>query len=117
MLDGELARDAERAVAAHDDQPVEAHVAHGRRDELDPVDVVEGAATTGAQHGAAAGEHAPHRLDRERQRATLHDTVPGVREAHDLVAVVTFALADDGAEHGVEPGAVAPSGEHSDTHG
>ncbi len=42
--------------------------------------------------------------------------VPGVEEADHLVAVVAFGLAHDGADHGVESGAVASAGEHADSH-
>ena len=81
-----------------------------------PSGTIERAAATGADHGAAAREHAAHRLDRERDRASLAHTVPGVEEPEHLVAVVTLGLAHDGADHGVEPGAVASAGEHADPH-
>ena len=49
-------------------------------------------------------------------RAPLTYPVPRIEEAEHLVAVVAFGLANDGADHGVEPGAVAPAGEHADSH-
>ncbi len=42
--------------------------------------------------------------------------VPGVEEPEDLVAVDGLALADDGPDDGVEPGAIAASGQHTDSH-
>ena len=38
------------------------------------------------------------------------------RIADELVAVASDALADDRADHRVQPGAVAAAGEHSDPH-
>ena len=46
----------------------------------------------------------------------LERALPAVAEADELAAVHLDALADDGADDGVEPGAVAASGEHSDAH-
>ena len=85
-------------------------------DLVDAVGVVVGAPPLGAEHGAALGQRAAHDVDGERHRAALADAVPGVEEADDLVAVVALALAHDGAEHRVEPGAVAAAGQDPDTH-
>ena len=53
----------------------------------------------------------------EGHRAPLAHAVPRVEEADQLVAVDPLALADDGPDHGVEPGAVASAGEDPDSHG
>ncbi|GAA2724190.1 hypothetical protein GCM10010315_53350 [Streptomyces luteosporeus] len=37
-------------------------------------------------------------------------------QAHDLVAVVADRVVDDGPQDGVEAGAVAAGGEHTDAH-
>ena len=42
---------------------------------------------------------------------------PAVPEADELVAVLLHALADDGPDDRIEPGAVAAPGQHSDPHG
>ena len=60
------------------------------------------------------GQHAAERADVERHRRAAHDAVPGVDEPEDLVAVVRLALADDGADDGVQAGAVAASRHHTD---
>ena len=46
----------------------------------------------------------------------LDDTTPAVSEPDEVVPVDAFALADDGADHRVEPRAVATAGEHADPH-
>ena len=82
-----------------------------------PVGRVERAAPLGAEHGAAPRQRAAHRLDRQRHRPPLAHAVPGVEEADELVAVDALALAHDGADDGVQAGAVAATGEHADAHG
>ena len=82
----------------------------------DAVGVVVGASPLGAEHGAALGERAAHGVDGEGDGAPFAHAVPGVGEADDLVTVVALALAHDGAEHRVEPGAVASAGQDPDTH-
>ena len=77
---------------------------------------VERAAPLGAEHRAAARQRAAHRLDRQRHRAPLAHAVPRVEEADELVAVDPLALAHDGPDHGVQPGAVAAAGEDADSH-
>ncbi len=44
------------------------------------------------------------------------DAVPGVLEADDLVAVEALPFAHDGAQHRVQAGTIAATGEDSDTH-
>ena len=53
---------------------------------------------------------------RERHRLALDHAAPAVAEPDDLVAVLALALAHDGADHRVEPRAVAPAGQHADAH-
>ena len=46
----------------------------------------------------------------------LQRPAPAVAVADELVALDADALADDGADHRVQPGTVATAGEHSDAH-
>src|SRR5262249_1852268 len=110
------AGDRQAAVATDGDQAVEGLVGEDLLGPLWPVRVVEGAAPLGAEEGAAARQHPPQRADVEGHRALLQDAVPGVRAADDLVAVDGPALADDGADDGVAPGAVAAAGEDPHAH-
>ena len=57
------------------------------------------------------------RADGELDRLALDHAPPAVTEPDQLVAVHAFALADDGADHRVEPRTVAAAGEHPDAHG
>ena len=104
----QLAGDGQRAVAADDDQPVEPELGEGLLHPLDAVGVVVRAAPLGAEQRAASRQHPAQRADVELQVAPLEHTVPGVEEADDLVAVVDLALADDGADHRVQPGQSPP---------
>ena len=116
VLAVELAGDRQRSVPADDDQRLETHVGERRLDLLDAAWSIERTPASSPEHGAAAREHPAHRLDRERDGAPLTNAVPGVEESDHLVAVVAFGLAHDGADHGVESGAVASAGEHADSH-
>src|SRR6185312_2516603 len=71
----------------------------------------------GAEDGAAARQDAAHGGDVEPDGVTLQRTPPAVPEAGEVVAVLLYALADDAPDDGVEPGAVAASGQYSDPHG
>ena len=113
----QLAGDAQRAVAADDDEAVEAEVGERRPDVGDAVGRVERAAPLGAEHGAAPRQRTAHRLDRQRHRPPLEHPVPGVEEPDELVAVGALALAHDGPDDGVQAGAVPASREDSDAHG
>jgi hypothetical protein len=113
----QLAGDAERAVATDRRSAPSSPMSASWPGRVDTVGAVERAAASGAEHRAAAGQHAAHRLDGERQGAALHHAVPRIAEPDDLVAVLALALADDGAQHRVQAGAVAPTGQHSDSHG
>ena len=62
------------------------------------------------------GQDPAHLLDAELAGEALERALPAVAEADELEAVLLDALADDGADDGVEPGAVAASGEDSDSH-
>jgi hypothetical protein len=46
----------------------------------------------------------------------VHDAVPGIQEADDLIAVDHFAFSDDSADDSIEAGAISATGEDSDTH-
>ena len=56
------------------------------------------------------------RLDRQLVVLVLEHAAPAVAKADEGVAVDVDALADDRADDGIQPGAVAPSGEDSEAH-
>ena len=70
-----------------------------------------------AQRRPAAGQQTVDGGDVQRRRPVLEKAPPAVAEAEDLAAVVAGGGADDGSDHGVEAGAVAPAGEDTDAHG
>src|SRR5690606_20123636 len=113
----ELLGDAERVLAADGDQRVDA----GRRQVLlDAVDAtvdLERVCPGRAEDRAAARQDAPHGLDVQRHRLALKRPAPAGPEADELVTVDAHPLADDSPDHGVQAGAVAAPGEHSNTHG
>src|SRR5690606_35009050 len=69
-----------------------------------------------ADDGAATRQDPPAALDVERHPAVLQHTAPTVGEADDLVLVHALGLADHGADHCVEPGAVAAARQHTYAH-
>ena len=55
-------------------------------------------------------------LDVERAGEVLGQAPPAVTKSDEGVPVLDFPLADHGPDNGVEPGAVATAGQHSDSH-
>src|SRR5690606_6027539 len=109
-------RHAERVFAADRDEGVHAGVGEVRLDPLDaPLDL-EGVGPGRAEDRATAREDAPNLLDAQRLRLALERAPPAVPEPHELVAIGGHALADDRPAHRVETGAVAATGQHSDSH-
>ena len=113
----ELVRDAERVLAADRDQRVDPvarerreHAARRRRRSC------TGSCATCRGSCRRAGAARAREPTREVHRLAVDHAAPAVAEADDLVAVHAFALADDGADHRVEPGAVAAAGQHADAH-
>ena len=70
----------------------------------------------GAKDGAAALEDAAGGLEVERHRFVVDDAAPAFHEADELIAVVVDAFAHNGANDGVQAGAVSASGKHSNPH-
>ena len=117
VLVGEPGGDAEGVLAADRDERVDLVLGEVLLDAADAVLLLEGIGARGAEDGAAAGQDAAHGGDVERDGVAFERTAPAVPEADELVAVLLHALADDGPDDGVEPGAVAASGQYSDPHG
>ena len=108
--------DAERVLAADRDQPVEVERLHRLADPFGPVLALERVGAGGAEDGPAARQDAARRLDRQLLVQVLERPPPAVAKADDCVPVVIDALADDGADRGVEAGTVTASREHTNTH-
>ena len=104
-------RDAEGVLTADGDERVDpVRPQRGQRLLDAALDLVRVRARR-AEDRPALGEQATAPLDVERHRRPLDDTAPAVVEPHELVLVVALALAHDGADHRVEPRAVATPGE------
>src|SRR5581483_4375617 len=69
-----------------------------------------------AKDGAAAVENAAGGFEIERHGLVFDDAAPAFKEAYELVSIVVDAFAHGGANDGVEAGAVAPPGKHSNPH-
>ena len=78
--------------------------------------MVVGAAPTSAQQSATLGQHAAQRRDVEGNRSTLHHAIPRIEKTDKLIAVHKLALADDGPNHCVEAGAIAPTCQNAYSH-
>ena len=64
----------------------------------------------------AAVQDPARAVQRQVDGLVLEHAGPAVAEAHELVAAEVVALADDGADDRVEPGAVAAAGKHTNSH-
>jgi hypothetical protein len=110
--------DAERVLAADRDQGVDAEPVERRPHRGRAIGVAGvGVRARGAEDRAAAGEDALRGLERELDGVAFEHARPSVPETNQLEVVVADALADDPADHGVQPGTVAATREHSDSHG
>ncbi len=112
----EPGRHAEGVLAAYRDQRVDAVVVQRGRDLVEAVVDLERVGARRAEDRAAARQDAAHLGHAERHRDVLERALPAVPEPDELVAVDADALADDGADHRVQAGAVAPAGQHTDSH-
>ena len=113
MLRVEPRRDAERVLAADRDQRVEPGLGEVREHPLDPaVDLVR-VRPRRADDRPAARQDPTHLARGQRSEVVLDEPAPSVRDADDLVPPVE-APSRDGANHGVEPGAVAAAREDAD---
>ena len=70
----------------------------------------------GAEDRASARKDAPHVRNAKRSGVVLQRPVPAVAIADELVPAAFDAFADDGPDHRIQAGAVAPAGEHADAH-
>ena len=118
-LGRELARDAERVLAADGDQRVDAERVEGPAHALGARAVrLEGVGARGAEDRAAAVQDAAGAVGVQLEALALQHAGPPVGEPEEGVAVHVDALADDGTDDGVESGAVAAPGQKSDaSHG
>ena len=118
----QLAGHAERVLAADRDQGVDAEAGQVRLDLLQAGLAVQRGllrqriGPRGAEDRAAAGQDAAHGRHVERLRVGLERSAPAVAEAHELRAVIERAGPHDRADDRVQPGAVAASGQDSDSH-
>src|SRR3954451_6737836 len=106
---------AERVLTADRDQPVEAELLERGAHALEPVIFLVGVRARCAEDRPAAVEDAAGRLVRQLAGVTGHDAGPAVAEAEELVVVGVDALADHGADDGIEAGAVAAPGQESES--
>ena len=109
--------DAQRVVAADGDQGVELR----RRKFSDGagqvgLGVLVGIGPRGAEDRTAPGDDAVGLGRAERRRHVLDQAVPALEDAHAGAALVAILL-DDGADDGVQAGAIAAAGQQADLHG
>ncbi len=117
VLGVQARRGAQRVLAADRDQPVEVErVEVLARSARRPSSCLNGLVRDEPQDRPATRQDPARRLDRELLVGVLERAAPAVAEADDGVPVAVDPLAHDGADHGVQPGTVAASGEHPDPH-
>ena len=111
----ELARHAERVVAADRDEHVDAALLQRREHALLAVLGLVDVRARGAEDRAALVQDAARVLARQLDRVVVEHALPALAKAEDLVAVVVDPLADDSADDGIEAGAVAAACQQSDS--
>src|SRR5581483_3951648 len=103
----------ERVLAADRDERVEAPVADVPQHLLDAAVELERVRAARADDRPAARQDPGHLLRAEVAEVPVHEAAPAL-EDRDAVPAFGVGCADDGAEHCVQPRAVAAAGEHSE---
>ncbi len=111
----ELARDAERVVAADRDEHVDAALLERCEHALLAVLGLVDVRARRAENRAAPVQDAARVLARELDRVVVEHALPALAKAEDLVSVVVDPPADDSADDGVQAGAVAAACQKSDS--
>ena len=106
----------ERVVAAYGDEDLEIVTLKGGDALVHAVGLLGGIGARSAQNGAAARQDAADGRQVEHHGHIVNDSAPAFEKPHELVVVMNDALADDGADDGVEARAIAAAGKHSDLH-
>src|SRR5205823_4441169 len=110
-----VARGAQRAVAAHDDERVQAILLPVLAYACEVGGIFKGVDARSAEDRAAAGQDACDACARERLDVVLDQPAPTVLDAEHLHLFVARAP-HDGADDGVQPGAIAPRSQHPYAH-
>ena len=111
-LGGQFAGRAERAVPTNRDETVDAP--SGKRG-ADRLDARERVGSRGPEHRAASSQDAGRARARQLERFVVFQPTPAVAEAEEVV-ILGQPASDDSANHGVQPGAVSPTGQHAHPH-
>ena len=114
---GEFGGDTESVFTADRDERIDTQIGEIALDALYAALHLDGVGARGAEDRAAARQDAAHCGDVERHGEAIEWALPAIAESDELVAVLLGALADDRADDGIETGAVAATGEDSDSHG
>ncbi len=112
----QLGGHAEGVLAAYHHQRLHPEALHRLEDPALAVLGGVGIGPARPEDGATPGQDAPDSPDVEGHHVPLERAAPAVPEPDELVAVGLDALADYCPDDGVEPGAVAASGQDSDAH-
>ena len=111
----EPVRDGERVHAADDDHAVEVESLDVGHDLLRAFGREERIGARGAQDRPAARQNAADRLDIERHRQAVHQSAPAAHDADAFEVMDGDARAHDGAQDGIQAGAVAAAGQDADS--
>jgi hypothetical protein len=112
----ELCGRPERVLSPDDDQAVDLVGLQVFRQTLRTAVLLERVGPRRAEDRAAARQYASDLRDPERRAEALERPGPAVAIADELVPVLPHPLANYRADHRVQSGAVASTGEHADPH-
>ncbi len=108
--------DAERVLTPDRDQSVHPGGREVLEDPLSAPVLLQRVRSRGAEDGAPAREDPADLRDAERPAVPLQRPPPSVPVADELVPVLPHPLANDRADHRVQPRTVAPAGKYPDPH-
>ena len=107
----------QRAVAADGHQRLDAVALELRDQRRWALGLQPAAAARGAEHRAAPRQHPAHRLGIQRDGIAVEHAVPAPPVPDDVAVELVAGHAHHRSECRIQPGTVAPAGEHPDLHG
>jgi hypothetical protein len=112
----QLLGDRKRVVAADSDQSFDLVFLQRGHAFFQAICLLRRIGAGSAQDSAAAGKYSAHTGEIERHALVFDQPAPALEKAHKFVFVVKTAFTHHGADHGVQPWAVAAAGEYANFH-
>ena len=105
-----------RVIAADGDQSLDLCFFRVVNAVFQAIRLLRGIGARSAQDGAAAGQNSAHAGEIQRHGFVFHQAAPAFEKADKFVLVVKATFAHHGADHRVQPWAIAAAGEYANFH-